>query len=130
MPATEEVKALTEKLIAAAATGDFGPFVAVLDDDLEVFDHVPFRFENKESFIGYLDTLAVGAESVTYVLYHPSYRAISDAVAVVNSYDHSVTTPKDGGPVTHQSGRTTWVFAKRSDGWKIVSAHFSPLPMK
>lgn len=130
MSAREEVQALTEQLIAAATTGDFAPFVAALDDDLEVIDHVPFRFDSKDSFLGYLQTLSVGAESVTFVLHQPSYRAISDTVAVVNAYDHSVTTPKDGGPVKHQSGRTTWVFAKRREDWKIVSAHFSPLPIK
>ena len=130
MSAREEVKALTEKLIAAGATGDFGPFIAALDDDLEVFDHVPFRFESKQSFIGYLQTLTIGAESVTYVFHHPSYRVINDTVAIVNSYDHTVTTPKDGGPVKHLSGRATWVYAKRPGGWKIVNAHFSTMPEK
>jgi ketosteroid isomerase-like protein len=27
-----------------------------------------------------------------------------------------------------QCGRATWVYVKKGGDWKIVSAHFSPLP--
>ncbi len=30
------------------------PFLNALDDDLEVFDHVPYRFDSKDSFIEFL----------------------------------------------------------------------------
>ncbi len=36
--------------------------------------------------------------------------------------------PKGGGTPTTAYGRSTYVYARRGRDWKIVSAHFSPLP--
>ncbi|MGO9451216.1 MAG: YybH family protein [Candidatus Binataceae bacterium] len=128
MSAQEEVRRATEEIISAATKGDFGPFITALDDDVEIFDHVPYRFENKASFLEYLQSVVAGAESTTFAFHQPSYRAITDTTGVVNSYDRIATTPKGGGAPKVQCGRTTFVLAKRGPQWKIVSAHFSPLP--
>lgn len=128
MSAQEEIKRAAEQIIAAATKGDFAPFITALDDDVEIFDHVPYRFDNKESFLEYLQSTAAGAESTTFSFHQPSYRAINETTGVINSYDRLATTPKGGGAPRVQSGRTTMVLAKRGSQWKIVSAHFSPLP--
>ena len=128
MSAQEEIKRAVDLIIAAATKGDFAPFVTALDDDVEIFDHVPYRFDNKESFLEYLQSTAAGAESTTFSFHQPSYRAISETTGVINSYDRLATTPKGGGAPRVQCGRTTMVLAKRGSQWKIVSAHFSPLP--
>lgn len=128
MSAQEEIKRAAEQIIAAATKGDFAPFVTALDDDVEIFDHVPYRFDNKESFLEYLQSTVAGAESTTFSFHQPSYRAINETTGVINSYDRLATTPKGGGAPRVQSGRTTMVLAKRGSQWKIVSAHFSPLP--
>ena len=128
MSAQEEIKRAAEQIIAAASKGDFAPFITALDDDVEVFDHVPYRFDNKESFLEYLQSTAAGAESTTFSFHQPSYRAITETTGVINSYDRLATTPKGGGAPKVQCGRTTMVLAKRGSQWKIVSAHFSPLP--
>jgi hypothetical protein len=36
--------------------------------------------------------------------------------------------PKGGGLAAVQGGRVNWVYARKGRDWKIVSAHFSPLP--
>jgi ketosteroid isomerase-like protein len=129
MPAREEVLKVTEHMFAASAKGDTGPFAAALDDDLEVFDHVPYRFEDKATFLGYLQSTVGGAESFTFALHQPTCRAFNDDTAVVNACDRALTVPKSGGAPVEAFGRTTLVFVKRGAGnWKIVSAHFSPLP--
>jgi ketosteroid isomerase-like protein len=128
MSAQEEIKRAAEQIIAAASKGDFAPFITALDDDVEIFDHVPYRFDNKESFLEYLQSTVAGAESTTFSFHQPSYRAINETTGVINSYDRLATTPKGGGAPRVQSGRTTMVLAKRGSQWKIVSAHFSPLP--
>jgi ketosteroid isomerase-like protein len=128
MSAQEEIKRAADEIIAAATKGDFAPFITALDDDVEIFDHVPYRFDNKESFLEYLQSTVAGAESTTFSFHQPSYRAINETTGVVNSYDRLATTPKGGGAPRVQSGRTTMVLAKRGSQWKIVSAHFSPLP--
>ncbi len=128
MPAIDDVKSLTERIIADAEKGNFEAFVNALDDDLEVFDHMPYRFEDKPHFVQHLLNLVVGAKSVSFNFHQPSYRLISDGAAIVNAYDHFVSVPAGGGPATMLAGRTTWVYARRANGWKITSAHFSPLP--
>jgi ketosteroid isomerase-like protein len=125
MSAQEEIQTALDQIVAAAAKGDFTPFVAALDDDLEVFDHVPYRFDNKSSFL--IRRGMAGVESATFALHQPSCRAITDTCGVVNAYDRQATTPKGGGAPRVVNGRTTLVLAKRGAQWKIVSAHFSPM---
>jgi ketosteroid isomerase-like protein len=127
MSAPEEIRTALDQ-IAVAAKVDFTPFVAALDDDLEVFDHLPYRFDNKSSFLEFIQRGMAGAESATFALHQPSCRAITDTCGVVNAYDRLATTPKGGGAPRVVNGRTTLVLAKRGAQWKIVSAHFSPMP--
>ena len=56
-----------------------------------------------------------------------SCRPISEGAAVANAYDTYIGATKDGKVQTIH-GRTTLVLAKEHGSWKIVSAHFSPLP--
>jgi ketosteroid isomerase-like protein len=128
MAAKEEVQRLNEQIIAAAAKGDFAPFANALADDVQVFDHVPYLFEDKQSFMEYLQSAGAGAESMTFAFHQFTCRAVSDTAVVVNGYDRVGTIPKGGGPLKVQCGRTTLVYAKNGRDWKIVSAHFSPLP--
>ena len=128
MSAKEEVQQLTERIITASAKGDLAPFASALDDDLEVFDHVAYRFESKDSFMSYLQSVMGGAEAFTFNFHHPSVRAFNEDTAVVNAYDRAATFPKGGGAPVVLCGRTTLVYVKKGGNWKIVSAHFSPLP--
>ena len=128
MSPKDEVQQLNEQVLSAAAKGDFAPFVNALDDDVEVFDHVAYLFEGKGSFLDYLQSAVAGAESTTYVFHQSSYRAVADTAVVVNAYDRLATVPKGGGLPKVQCGRATWVYARKGKEWKIVSAHFSPLP--
>ena len=125
---TEEVQHINQQVLSAAAKGDFAPFVNVLDDDVEVFDHVAYLFEDKASFVDYLQSATAGAGSTTYTFHQSSYRAVTDTAVVVNAYDRLSSIPKGGGLAKVQCGRATWVYAKKGKEWKIVSAHFSPLP--
>lgn len=128
MSAREDIKGITEQIISASAKGDFAPFLSALDEDLEVFDHAPYLFDSKGSFLDYLQGAFGAAEKTTFTFHQVSYRAPNDTMGVVNGYDRITTFPKGGGAPRVQSGRTTLVFAKRGSQWKIVSAHFSPLP--
>src|SRR5215813_13861364 len=124
MLSTEEVQQINQQVLSAAAKGDFGQFVKVLDDDVEVFDHVAYLFQNKPSFLEYLQSAVAGAESTTYTFHQSSYRAVTDTAVIVNAYDRLCTIPKGGGPAKVQCGRATWVYAKKGKDWRIVSAHF------
>jgi uncharacterized protein (TIGR02246 family) len=128
MAVRDEIQAITEQFISAFNKGDPVPFLTTLDDDLEVFDHAPYRFDSKASFLAYLQGAMAGAESFSVVCHQPSYRTFNDNTGVVNTYDVLTLVPKGGGAPQVQANRTTYVYVKKGGQWKIVSAHFSLLP--
>ncbi len=128
MSVLEDVQQLVHGIATASAKGDFSPFAAALDDDLEVFDHVAYRFESKGEFLDYLGSVTAGVESMTFAFHQPSLRTFGDHTAIVNAYDRAATVAKGGGAPVVACGRTTLVMVRKPTGWKIVSAHFSPLP--
>lgn len=128
MAARDEIQALMEQALSGFNKGDPTAFLNLFDDELEVFDHASYRFDNKSSFIAYLQSLLVGAEAATDVFHQPSYRTFNDNTGIVNTYDTFTVMPKAGGAPQVQNNRTTYVYVKKGGQWKIVSAHFSPLP--
>lgn len=121
--------------IEAAARGFFDAFtqldvekaIAMLSEDLEVIDHVPYRFDSKAEFADFLRGAMAGIASANSGLRQLSCRMVGDSAGVANGYDTFTSVGKDG-QVSTLNGRTTLVFGKEDGQWKIVSAHFSPLP--
>ena len=52
----------------------------------------------------------------------------NDNAGTVNTYDTFTVFPQGGGAPQVQNNRTTYVYIKQNGQWRIVSAHFSPLP--
>jgi len=123
----QELHTLAQQFVDAFNKKDLKAALNMLSDDLEVFDHVPYRFDNKEQFATFLVGAMEGVASMNFGFRQPSCRVFNDNAGVVNAYDTFTGVTKDGKVQTIH-GRTTLVFAKQSGQWKIVSAHFSPLP--
>jgi ketosteroid isomerase-like protein len=103
------------------------PILDMLPEDVEVFDHVPYRFDGKALFAKYLNEVIASLASASFGFRQPSCRMYSDEVGIVNAHDMFTGVTKDG-KVLSIHGRTTLVFIKQSGQWKIVSAHFSAIP--
>jgi uncharacterized protein (TIGR02246 family) len=124
-----EIEALTNEFFAAFARNDVQAAADMLSDDLEVIDHVPYRFDNKAQFVEFLQGAMAGIESASSGIRQLSCRVFNDSMAVANGYDTFSAVTKDGQAQAQAlHGRTTLVFAKEGSQWKIVSCHFSPLP--
>ena len=123
----QEIEAQALKFADAFNRKDVKAANDMLSDDLEVFDHVPYRFDNKRQFADFLAAGMVGLETVNFGFRQMSCRVFGDNCGIVNAYDTFSGVAKGGKPITLH-GRTTLVFAKERGQWKIVSAHFSPLP--
>ncbi|MBX9609535.1 MAG: nuclear transport factor 2 family protein [Gammaproteobacteria bacterium] len=128
MSAIHEVQTLVEQALDAFNAGDPSVLLALFDDDIEAIDHAPYRFDGKAAFVTYLQSLLVGARSASLAFHQPSYRAWNDDAATVNTYDSFTVVPDNGAPAVTQYNRTTYVLIKRAGAWRIVAAHFSPLP--
>ena len=122
-----ELQALAQKFADAFDQRDVKTFLGMLSDDLEVFDHVPYRFDGKPLFAKYLNEVVEGLASASFGFRQPSCRVYDDTVGVVNAHDMFTGVTKDGKTLSIH-GRTTLVFIKLGGQWKIVSAHFSAIP--
>jgi uncharacterized protein (TIGR02246 family) len=123
----QEIESLAQQFVEAFNRKDMNKALEMLSDDLEVFDHVPYRFDNKQQFAQFMNGAIEGISSMQFGFRQPSCRVFNDDVGVVNAYDTFTGVTKDGKVQTIH-GRTTLVFVKQRGQWKIVSAHFSPLP--
>jgi ketosteroid isomerase-like protein len=123
----QEIQSLAQQFAEAFNTKNFKAAIEMLSDDLEVFDHVPYRFDNKAQFASFLLAAGEGVASITFGFRQTSCRVFNDTTGIVNAYDTFNVGTKDG-KVQTLHGRTTLVFVKQAGQWKIVSAHFSPLP--
>jgi uncharacterized protein (TIGR02246 family) len=122
-----EIQTLAQRFADAFDKGDMKAAVEMLADDVEVFDHVPYRFDGKALFAKYLNEAFAGIASTSFGFRQPSCRVYNDNVGIVNAYDMFMGATKDGKALTLH-GRTTLVFVKQGGQWKIASCHFSPMP--
>jgi hypothetical protein len=74
MSQEEEVHEVNRQVVTTAPKGDSGPFADVLDDGVEVVDHVAHLFESKASFLEYPQSVVADAESPTYAFHQFSGR--------------------------------------------------------
>lgn len=126
MSATE-IQALAQRFADAFDKNDIKIALEMLSEDVEVIDHVPYRFDGKSLFAKYLYEAFGAIASTSFGFRQPSCRVYNDNVGIVNAYDSFVGATKDGKALTLH-GRTTLVFVKQGGNWKIVSCHFSAMP--
>jgi len=123
----QQIEAAAVAFADAFSRLDIPAVAEMLDDDLEVFDHVPYRFDNKKQFVNFMQGAVKGLASGDFSFRQLSCRVFNDNTGIANAYDTFTGVTKDGKAQTLH-GRTTLVFVKRGSQWKIVSCHFSPLP--
>jgi uncharacterized protein (TIGR02246 family) len=123
----QEIQALAQRFADAFDQRDVKTVLDMLSEDVEVFDHVPYRFDGKPLFAKYLSEAIEGVVSMSFGFRQPSCRMYNDSVGIVNAYDMFMGATKDGKALTIH-GRTTLVFIRQSGQWKIVSCHFSAMP--
>jgi len=122
-----EIQTLAQRFADAFDKNDMKSALEMLSEDVEVIDHVPYRFDGKPLFAKYLSETFGAIASTSFGFRQPSCRVYNDNVGIVNAYDSFVGATKDGKAITLH-GRTTLVFVKQSGNWKIVSCHFSAMP--
>jgi ketosteroid isomerase-like protein len=123
----QEIHTLAQHFADAFTTKNIPAVLDMLAEDVEIFDHVPYRFDTKALFATYVAGAVEGIASMNFSFRQPSCRVFNDTTGIVNAYDMFTGVTTDG-KVQTLHGRTTLVFVKESGQWKIVSAHFSPLP--
>ena len=122
-----EIEMLAQRFADAFDKNDMKIALEMLSEDVEVIDHVPYRFDGKQLFAKYLYETFGAIVSTSFGFRQPSCRVYNDNVGIVNAYDSFVGATKDGKALTLH-GRTTLVFVKQGGNWKIVSCHFSAMP--
>ena len=123
----QEIESLAQNFCDAFNRMDTKAALDLMSDDIEIFDTAPYRIDGRKRFSDFLEGALHGIASMNFSFQQLSCRMIGNDAGVANAYDSFSGLTKDGNVVTAH-GRTTLVCAKQAGQWKIVSAHFSPLP--
>jgi len=102
----KELQVLTQQFAGAFDQRDLQPILDMLSEDVEVFDHVPYRFDGKALFTKYLNEVIASLASASFGFRQPSCRMFSDEVGIVNAHDMFTGVTKDG-KILSIHGRTT-----------------------
>ena len=113
----KEIESAVQEFATAFNKLDMKAAVNMLSENLEVFDHVPYRFDNKKQFADFLTPAFAGLASAHFGFRQLSCRMINDGAAVANAYDTFMGVTKEGKPMTLH-GRTTLVFG--NNAWMVL----------
>src|ERR1700746_2026421 len=103
-----EIQALAQRFADAFDKRDMKTVLEMLSEDVEVFDHVPYRFDDKPVFAKYLNEAIEGVAPTSFGFRQPSCRVYNDAVGIVNAYDMFMGATKDGKSIA-ADGPTTLI---------------------
>src|SRR5690349_24659626 len=109
----KELQALAQKFADAFDQRDLQPILDMLSDDVEVFDHVPYRFDGKPLFAKYLNEVVAGLASASFGFRQPSCRGYGDTMGIVNAHDMFTGVTKDGKGLSIHA-RTTLACRKQT----------------
>ena len=112
-----QLQTLTQQFADAFDQRDLQPILDMLSEDVEVFNHVPYRFDGKALFAKYLNEVIASLASASFGFRQPSCRIYGDEVGIVNAHDMFTGVTKDGKALSI-NGRTTLVFVKQSGQWR------------
>jgi ketosteroid isomerase-like protein len=80
-----EIQVLAQRFADAFDKMDMKTVVEMLSEDVEVFDHVPYRFDGKVPFAKYLNEAIAGIASMSFGFRQPSCRVYNDTMGIVNA---------------------------------------------
>jgi len=83
----QEIQTLAEQFADAFNKKDLKAVLNMLSEDLEVFDHVPYRFDNKAQFASFLTGAVEGIASMSFGFRQLSSRVFNENTGIVNAYD-------------------------------------------
>src|SRR4029077_4418388 len=92
----KELHALTQHFDDAFDQRALQPILDMLSEDVEVFDHAPYRFDGKALFAKYLNEVIASLASPSFGLRQPSCRMYGETGGIVNAHDMFTGVTKDG----------------------------------
>ena len=113
-----DLQTLAQQFADAFDQRDPLPILDMLSEDVEIFDHVPYRFDGKALFAKYLNEVIAGLASASFGFQQPSCRMYGDEVGVVNAHDMFTGVTKDGKTLSIH-GRTTLASSNKASSGRL-----------
>src|SRR3989442_387212 len=105
----QEIHTLAQQFADAFTNKNLKAALDMLSEDLEIFDHVPYRFDNKAQFATYLAGAVESIASMNFGFRQPSCRVFNDTTGIVNAYDMFTGVTKDSKvQTTHEGTYYPW----------------------
>jgi hypothetical protein len=83
----QEIHTLAQHFADAFTNKHIKAVLDMLAEDVEIFDHVPYRFDTKALFATYVAGAVEGLASMDFGFRQPSCRVFNDTTGIVNAYD-------------------------------------------
>src|ERR1043166_45837 len=80
-----EIQGLAQEFADAFSNKDVEAVLGMLSEDVEIFDHVPYRFDDKAQFGAYLAGAVSAFASMSFSFRQPSCRVLDEATGIVNN---------------------------------------------
>src|SRR5437870_3835266 len=103
-----EIQGVAQQFADAFTNKNLDAVLDMLSDDLEVFDHVPYRFDGKAEFAAYLAGVVGGITSMRFGFRQPSCRVLNETTGIMNAYDSSTGVTKEGKAQIYSTGGLPW----------------------
>jgi len=113
-----ELQTLAQQFADAFDQRNLQPILDMLAEDVEVFDHVPYRFDGKALFAKYLNEVIASLASASFGFRQPSCRMYGGEVGIVNAHDMFTGVTKDG-KILSIHGRTTWSSSNKAGSGRL-----------
>jgi ketosteroid isomerase-like protein len=124
-----ELQALEQQFADALDRRDLKPVLEMLSEDVEVFDHVPYRLDGKSLFAKHLNEAITGIVSASFGFRQPLCRVYGDTVGIVNAYNMFMRVTKDGKDPDHPRPNYLGLHQTRRAVKDCERAYFSAMPL-
>ena len=113
--------------IEALNAGKLDAAVAAAHEDIVVYGlYSPFPIEGKDAYRQAVKEYFGEHERAVLEIVYPKYRRTGETGVAWGNYQ--LTTKLKGEPVTTSPGQYMLTYARREEGWVVISMHFAPLP--
>jgi ketosteroid isomerase-like protein len=114
-----ELQALEQQFADAPDRRDLKPVLEMLSEDVEVFDHVPYRLDGKPLFAKHLNETVTGIVSASFGFRQPLCRVYGDTVGIVNAYDMFMRVTKRRQGPRPSKAELPWSSSNKASGGRL-----------
>ena len=114
-----EFQVLEQPFADALNRRDLKSVLEMLSEDVEVFDHVPYRLDGKQLFAKHLNEAITGIVSASFGFRQSLCRVYGDTVGIVNAYDMFYASNERRQGPRPSTAELPWSSSNKASGGRL-----------